>query len=90
MTANWKARWEKQRVELIATRQEVTILRAALHELNADLEPILNDAALVGHEMAKSHAIRSQLSTIRSMRARLNSSRPAKSLSINSQSEGNK
>lgn len=71
MTANWKARWEKQHAELVATRREVTLLRAALDELNGDLEPILNDAALVGHEMAKSHAIRSQMATIRAMRARL-------------------
>lgn len=71
MTANWKARWEKQRLELVATRKENTRLRAALDELNADLEPILNDAAQVGHEMAKSHAIRAQMATIRAMRARL-------------------
>ena len=71
MTANWKARWEKQRLELISARGEVSTLRSALDELNADLEPILNDAALIGHEMAKSHAIRSQLATIRSMRRQI-------------------
>jgi hypothetical protein len=77
MTANWKARWEKQHLELAAARREVTALRAALDELNADTETILNDAALIGHEMAKSHAIRRQMTTIRSMRVRLNASREA-------------
>lgn len=70
MTANWKARWEKQRFELAATRREVTLLRSALDELNSDVETILNDAAQIGHEAAKSHAIRRQMATIRSLRAR--------------------
>ena len=77
MTANWKNRWEKQRIELVATRREVTLLRAALDEQNADLEEILNDAALVGHEAAKSHAIRRQMSAIRSMRVRLRELEPS-------------
>jgi uncharacterized protein YlxW (UPF0749 family) len=68
MTANWKARWEKQRVELASTRREVTILRAALDELNQDVEAVFNDAAQVGHETAKSHAIRRQMATIRTLR----------------------
>lgn len=71
MTANWKARWERQRVELADTRREVTRLRAALDEQNADLEIIFNDAAQVGHEAAKSHAIRRQMATIRRMRQQL-------------------
>lgn len=69
MSANWKARWEKQRVELVATRREVATLRAALDELNADVEELLNDAAHVGHEAAKSHAIRRQMATIRKLRS---------------------
>ncbi|MDK8171716.1 hypothetical protein QP735_04155 [Curtobacterium citreum] len=71
MTANWKARWERQRIELADTRREVTRLRAALDEQNADLELILNDDAQVGHEAAKSHAIRRQIATIGSMRKQL-------------------
>lgn len=71
MTANWKARWEKQRAELASTRREVTALRSALDELNADLEVILNDAALIGHEAAKSHAIRRQMATIRELRRQI-------------------
>jgi len=71
MTSNWKGRWEKQRIELAATRKEVTTLRAAIDELNGDIEVILNDAAQEGHERAKSHLIRRQMATIRSQRARL-------------------
>jgi hypothetical protein len=71
MTANWKARWEKQRLALADSRREALLLRAALNELSADLECILNDAAQVGHEMAKSHAIRTQMATIRSMRRQI-------------------
>lgn len=83
MTANWKNRWEKQRIELATTRREVTNLRSALDEQNADLEEILNDAALIGHEAAKSHAIRRQMSAIRSMRARLRELEPAGPLPLN-------
>jgi hypothetical protein len=68
MTANWKARWEKQRLELARTRREVIALRAALDELNADVEELLNDGAHLGHEAAKSHAIRRQMVTIRKLR----------------------
>lgn len=66
----WRRRWTRQHDELVAARRENELLRAALDELNSDLEWMLNDAAQVGHERAKSHAIRSQMTTIRAMRAR--------------------
>jgi hypothetical protein len=51
-------------------------LRAALDELNGDVEEFLSIAHQAGHEAAKSHMIRTQAATIRSMRARIRAASP--------------
>lgn len=74
---SWKRRWSRVREKLRASEAENARLRAALDELNADVEEFLNVAHQAGHEAAKSHMIRQQMATIRSMRARLRELAPS-------------
>lgn len=65
----WKRRWLAVGQRLTASEAENARLRAALDELNAEVEEFLSVAHQAGHEAAKSWLIRSQAATIRGMRA---------------------
>ncbi|MEV4777486.1 hypothetical protein [Microbacterium sp. LWH12-1.2] len=67
-----RAKWETLHAKYQAVVAENAQLRTALDELNADVEEILSNASHNGMEAAKSHAIRSQMASIRRLRAQIN------------------
>ncbi|MDR6868954.1 hypothetical protein J2Y69_003580 [Microbacterium resistens] len=67
----WERRWKTLHTKYQERAAECERLRAALDGLNADVEDLLSVAGQSGVEKAKSHAIRTQLASIRRMRAAL-------------------
>lgn len=68
-TDAWSKRWSEMHDKYTGVRAENTQLRAALDELNSDVEGFLNVAHQAGHESAKSWLIRAQATAIRQLRA---------------------
>jgi 1,2-phenylacetyl-CoA epoxidase catalytic subunit len=67
--STWRNRWEKAVQYLNESRQEAATLRAALDDLNSEVEGMLNVAGQSGIESAKSWLIKSQREALRKHRA---------------------
>lgn len=67
----WERRWLKLHEKHLRSESENRRLRAAIDEINSDVEEFLNVAHQAGHEAAKSWMIRAQARTIRDLRSRL-------------------
>jgi len=69
--SSWKRQWLLLHEKYLAATEENARLRAALDELNEDVEEILSRAHQEGHEAAKSWLIRAQRQTIHRLKAQV-------------------